>query len=40
VASNNLIREIISAKLKCRVETHGASQFAGAIGDAIIGFEA
>lgn len=39
VASNKLIREIIAAKLKCRVETHEASQFAGAIGAAIIGYE-
>jgi predicted CoA-substrate-specific enzyme activase len=38
VASNNLIREIISKKLKCSVFTHKDSQYAGAIGAAIIGY--
>jgi len=38
VASNTMIREIISKKLKCRVLTHKDSQYAGAIGAAIIGY--
>lgn len=38
VSHNNCIREIISKKLKCRVVTHKDSQFAGAIGAAIIGY--
>jgi predicted CoA-substrate-specific enzyme activase len=38
VSSNGLIREILSKKLKHRVETHPDSQFAGAIGAAIIGY--
>ena len=38
VASNNMIREIISKKLKCHVLTHKDSQYAGAIGAAIIGY--
>jgi len=38
VASNNLVKEIIARKLKCKVLTHKDSQFAGAIGAAIIGF--
>jgi len=36
VASNSMIREIISKKLKCRIETHRDSQYAGTIGAAII----
>ncbi len=39
VSANSLIREILSKKLKCRVVTHKDSQFAGAIGAAIIGFD-
>lgn len=38
VSSNSLIRDIVSRKLKCQVETHTDSQFAGAIGAAIIGY--
>ncbi len=38
VAANNLIREIISKKLKRKVEVNKDSQFAGAIGAAIIGY--
>ncbi|HWR60963.1 MAG TPA: acyl-CoA dehydratase activase [Clostridia bacterium] len=39
VSHNGLIREILSKKLKHRIETHRDSQFAGAIGAAIIGFK-
>lgn len=38
VSANSMIREILSKKLKCRVVTHKDSQFAGAIGAAIIGY--
>ncbi|MGE5678213.1 MAG: acyl-CoA dehydratase activase [Pseudomonadota bacterium] len=38
VSHNRLIGDIISKKLKCNVETHQDSQYAGAIGAAIIGF--
>ncbi len=38
VSHNGLIREILSKKLKHRIETHKDSQFAGAIGAAIIGY--
>lgn len=38
VSHNRLIGDIISQKLKCSVETHAYSQFAGAIGAAIIGY--
>ncbi|MGE5632123.1 MAG: acyl-CoA dehydratase activase [Caulobacteraceae bacterium] len=38
VAGNGLVREIISKKLKHGIKTHKDSQFAGAIGAAIIGY--
>ena len=38
VSFNNHIREIMSRKLKCRIAAHEDSQFAGAIGAAIIGY--
>jgi predicted CoA-substrate-specific enzyme activase len=38
VSANSMIREILSKKLKCRVVTHKDSQFAGAIGAAIMGY--
>jgi predicted CoA-substrate-specific enzyme activase len=39
VSYNRFIREIISKKLRFKVETHKDSQFAGAIGAAIIGYK-
>lgn len=39
VSANGMIREILSKKLKCSVVTHKDSQFAGAIGAAVIGYE-
>lgn len=38
VSSNGLIRQIVSKKLRCQVVTHQDSQFAGALGAAIIGY--
>lgn len=38
VSFNGHIREIISKKLKCQIVSHKDSQFAGAIGAAIIGY--
>jgi len=39
VSANGMIGDILSRKLKCSVATHKDSQFAGAIGAAIIGYE-
>jgi len=39
VSHNGLIKDILSKKLKHNIETHKDSQFAGAIGAAIIGYK-